>query len=207
MIMDQAAMTGFEKTVLFLMASFFVCLLMQPVISTWGLTLRKRVCIFKQKYGSSFYLRAFTMKKGQLTYVFSGEHNGSFSHRIEPQHMKLLIEKVRTLRDDIETGSYYINRPYQEQIGNPNRGKLYFGPTHTVFKRYGFISYLSRENEQKYHHTLFDIFICDEPEGHLAFFKPLGDPEISRLIRFSLPDMKKTCDHILDAFERDFVDC
>ncbi|MCM2453458.1 hypothetical protein [Agrobacterium vitis] len=199
-------MTGFQQVILFLMASFAVYLLVQPFMDNWGQTLRKRVCLFKEKWSFSFYLNVYTTKKSELIYTFSGTFDGYFSRQIEPQHMKLLIEKIRILHDDIETGSYYVSRPYQAKIGDNKRGKLYFGPTFTVFKRYGFVSYLSEENEQKYHNDLFDIFICDAPKGHFAVFKPLGGPEVSPLIRFSLLDMKKTCEQVLEAFEKDFAE-
>jgi hypothetical protein len=200
---NTTTMTGLEKTVLFFMISFAVYLLVQPIWFHWGQRLKTQVCLHKEKWGNFFYLNSFVTKKGELTYSFSGSLGGDFWRRIQPRHMKLLIEKIKLVRDDIETGAYSVCKPYETVLGDNSRGKLYFGKKFTVFKRYGFISYLSENNEQKYHNDLFDIFICDSPDGHFAVFKPLGDPETPRLIHFSLQDMKKTCEKILEAFEKD----
>jgi len=199
-------MTDFQRAMLLFVATLAVFQLAKPFVTRRAQTLRKRVCLYKDQWDCSIYLNEITTKKDKRFYTLSGMSKGSFSQRIERRHMKLLIDKFRTLRDDIETGAYRVGNPDRAILDGPEGHPALFGRQYTVFKRYGFVSYLSAKNEQRYHAYLFDIFICDEAAGHFALLKLHGDPEFVRLIRLSLADVRKLCDEVLGTFAADFAE-
>ncbi|MBB4007197.1 hypothetical protein [Allorhizobium taibaishanense] len=197
-------MTDLQGAVLFT-AMFAVFQLAIHFLPNTGRALRKRACFYTNDGNIAFYVDQFSTRQGKVDYAFAGMFGSIFSCRVDSQHMNILLDQLRTLRDDIDTGAYCVGNPDQTPWEKP-KGSPLFGRKYTVLKRYWFINDISAENRQKYHNHLFDISICNDAAGHFALFELPPEPENVRRTRISLEDIKKGCDEVLGAFAEDFAE-